>query len=65
MSAQLSECSMNNDVLEAVGAAARCCDDEVFLLPELKKKKSRNLENRKCQKNLRLELQCFSLHKFL
>lgn len=64
MSAQLSECSMNNDVLEAVGAAARCCDDEVFLLPEFFKK-SRNLENRKCQKNLRLELQRFSLHKFL
>lgn len=38
MSAQLRECSMNNDVLGAVGAAARCCDDEVFLLPEFKKK---------------------------
>lgn len=63
MSAQLSECSMNNDVLGAVGAAARCCDDEVFLLPEFKK--SRDLENRKCQKNLRLELPRFLLHKFL
>lgn len=41
MSAQLSECSMNNDVLEAVGAAARCCDDEVFLLPEFIKKKKK------------------------
>lgn len=44
MSAQLSECSMNNDVLEAVGAAARCCDDEVFLLPEFFFKKAETLK---------------------